>query len=353
MSPLRPPFDVVLNWFQDRFRRAAEHRVGHFMPDGDQVLTPNEHYFRLWLDEMFLANDRDWFKSWHPAVHSAVTFTFGDEEQVITRIAGAATLKDVDATNLDRVIMQTLNLTELMPFRDGTIRINAALLAMQGTDDVKALIDVFGEFSKKLAIPQLSAALDVAAPLAQGVSALVGSTNGEMMAGIDHTLAGQEIRAGSFAIVFATAKEVPVEKLSVVKRKLLFNGAPLEGRNYMLLRIERVDARKDWDALAAIRDPYQIAIDMMTDGRLDAAHASLKKAIGAALKSKDLTEVDRRRVIDALRTRYEEAKDLIGSGAFAAETDKRLDRLMTNAMTPAQAAARGPIGEDEAMAGIQ
>jgi hypothetical protein len=144
-------FGAVLHWFQDRFQRDAAHRLAHFLPDGDAPLKAGEHYFRLWLDEMFLTNERKWFAEWHPAVHSAVTFSIGDQkDQVITRIAGASTLKDVDDQHLNRVVTQTLNLTELMPFNGGTIRINAALLAMKGSDDVRQLIDVLGEFSKKL-----------------------------------------------------------------------------------------------------------------------------------------------------------------------------------------------------------
>jgi hypothetical protein len=343
-------FGNVLNWFQDRFQRDAEHRLAHFIPDGQAVLAPGEHYFRLWLDEMFLTDERRWFAEWHPAVHSAVTFSFGDQtDQVVTRIAGTSTLKDVDAAHLNRVVTQTLKLTELMPFNGGTIRINAALLAMKGSDDVRQLIDVFGEFSKKLAVPQLSLALDVALPLAQGVSALVGATNGEMMAGLDQTLAGDTVRAGSFAIVYATAADVPPAKLTIENRQLHFDGARLTGRHYMLLRIERLAARDDWEGLTSIREPYQRALDLLTEDQLEAAQTALKKAIGAALKSSDLTEVDRRRVIEALKQRYRDARDLLGAGAFADEAERSLTSLMEGAMPPSRAAAMGRMTAAEAL----
>lgn len=346
-------FGPVLNWFQDRFQRDAEHRLAHFIPDGDAPLKAGEHYFRLWLDEMFLTDERKWFAEWHPAVHSAVTFKFGDQEQIITRIAGTATLKDVDNQHLNRVVTQTLNLTELMPFNGGTVRVNAALLAMKGSDDVKLLIDVLGEFSKKLAVPQLSLALDVARPLAQGVSALVGTTDGEMMAGVDKTLAAETVRAGWFAIVHATAAEVPPEKLSVKNNQLHFDGQHLTKRNYILLRVERLTARDDWDALTAIKEPYQRAVDMLSEDHLEAAQSALKKAIAAALKSQDLTEVDRRVVIDALKKRYQNAKDMIGAGAFSEGADSSLASLVdAEGISPSQAAALGRISDEEAFDGL-
>ncbi len=79
---------------------------------------------------------------------------------------------------------------------------------------MKQLIDVLGGFSTKLSVPQLSAVLDVAKPLAQGVSALVGVTDGEMLLGLDTTLAGESVRPGSYAIMFTAAAEVHKEDLS-------------------------------------------------------------------------------------------------------------------------------------------
>ncbi len=58
----------------------------------------------------------------------SVTFEFGYERQVITRIAGASSLKDVDTDHLNRVITQTTKLTDLMPFKGGTIRVRGAAL---------------------------------------------------------------------------------------------------------------------------------------------------------------------------------------------------------------------------------
>ncbi|HVG54465.1 MAG TPA: hypothetical protein VM846_08560, partial [Vicinamibacterales bacterium] len=127
----------------------------------------------------------------------------------------------------------------------------------------------------------------------------------------------------------------------------------LTKRNYILLRVERATTRDDWDALSAIREPYQRAVDMLSEDHLEAAQSALKKAIGAALKSQDLTEVDRRVVIDALKKRYQNAKDLIGAGAFSEGADSSLASLVSvEAISPSQAAALGRIGDEEAFEGL-
>ena len=91
---------------------------------------------------------------------------------------------------------------------------------------------------------------------------------------------------------------------------------------------------------------------MLTDGQLESSQKLLKKAIGAALKSNDLTETDRTRVIDALKKRYNNAKDLVGSGAFADGPSRTLNALMEEAISPQEAAALGAFNAQTAVAGL-
>ena len=37
------------------------------------------HYYQLWLREMYLKNDRTWFSTWYPAVHSLVSHKYGSQ----------------------------------------------------------------------------------------------------------------------------------------------------------------------------------------------------------------------------------------------------------------------------------
>src|SRR5580692_8812825 len=68
------------------------------------ALVEGRDYFRLWLAEMSLKRDRDWFKTWHPAVHCLVHFQFGAQVIDVPNIVGAEGLKNVDAAHLERSI---------------------------------------------------------------------------------------------------------------------------------------------------------------------------------------------------------------------------------------------------------
>ena len=79
------------------FRRDAEHleRVvllpDHIFPaPGDTgAIKAGESYFRLWVVQMFLRSDQEWFRTWYPVVQSLTTFSFGNLPSVeIAQVAG-------------------------------------------------------------------------------------------------------------------------------------------------------------------------------------------------------------------------------------------------------------------------
>ncbi len=364
-----------LSWFKKRFRDGGKHYINERIPpervrySNDQTaktidLVAGQHYFRLWLPEMFLKNDRNWFSNWHPAVHSAVTFDFGNKNKVVTKIAGPSMLSELDKKHLDRVIQSNHKLTPLMPFNGGTVGLSCGLLAMQGKNDVSSFIKVLGDFSGLLMVPQLSAAIEVAAPLAEGVAQLIDSTDGELMVGLEETFssAGGDaeavLRSGYTACILAQeGKDLDTKKLWVKEDELHYGNSideseHLTGWNYILLRIEAREERDDWDSLDAIQKPYDKAITLLQLHQVDQAQALLREAIAAALISPDLTrQSDRRRVVDLLKKKFEEAKVDFGAGAFAG-ADRSLASLMSGSMSVEEAMSKPVITEAEAIAGL-
>lgn len=358
----------LLDWFTTRFRdEAKKYKYVEIDPlhvsfkDGHKIdpqpLEAGKHYFRLWLVEMFIKRDRDWFKSWYPAVHSAVTFRFGDKEEVITHVAGQTKLTNVGQENLDKVVNVNHQLTSLLPFNGGTIELDAGLLAMQGSDSLGSFIKVLGDFSSLLVVPQLSAALAVATPLANGITELVGATDGQLVLGLHDTWTAQAgganlLREKYFAVILAQDQDIREERLWVDNDRLRYgdsreNSKMLTGYHYMLFRIERQDAFDSWDSLTPIKEPYEQALLFLQTGNAEQAEVFIKQAKLAAFKAKELTrDVDRRRVVDMLQKKYDEAKEvMIGSGAFEADPDLSLTSVMAapSVMSVEAAAGQGPL----------
>ncbi len=286
-----------------------------------EPLVGGKNYFRLWLSEMCLAKDREWFRSWYPIVHSIVSIQFGNQEVNLPYVAGSLNLSDVDSSNLDRVIRLNHPMTALMPFNGGIVEVTAGILAMQGEDFLNRFIKVMGDFSNILVVPQLSAALSVAEPIAKGVEELLGVTNGDLHLGLHQAFVGGEgggantLKAGYIAAILAEENELDASKLWVVNDRLRYgtnanDSRLLEGRTYMLFRIENREQRDDMDRLTNIRGPFDEAINALMSGEEERSKTLLNTSLAAALTSNDLTKADRRRVIQALRDEYKEVEDI-------------------------------------------
>ncbi len=320
------------------FRRDAEHleqvvlAPDHVSPavQDSNALQANAGYFRLWVVEMFLKNDRDWFKSFYPVVQSLTSFHFGTSNLQIAQVAGPGRLQNVDASHLDRVIQQNLALTPLIPFTGGTVEIEAGLVAMEASDLLQRFLTVVGSFSQLLAVPQLSAALTIATTVSSGVEQLLGVGGNSMILGYHDTFQGADgsgttpLRACNIAVLNAPRGSYPAEKLWVKDSHLLYgdnldSAQPLTGVAYMLLRLETSGHRDDWDSLPNIKEYWDKAIDAL--GQFDSngnprvadADVFIRNAVVQALQSPDLTQPDKMQAARALRDKYQQYKDALGA----------------------------------------
>jgi hypothetical protein len=326
-----------------------------------EPLEGGKNYFRLWLSEMYLAKDLEWFKSWYPVVHSIIHFQFGNQEVSLPYVAGSLNLKDVNSTNLDRVIQLNHPMTTLMPFNGGVVEVTAGILAMEGRDYLNQFIKVMGDFANILVVPQLSAALNVVGPIANGVEELLGVSNGNLHLGLHQAYVGKEgggannLRAGYIAAILAEEKELDADKLWVLNDRLYYgasadNSEPLTGRTYMLFRVENREQRDDMDGLTNIRGPFNESISALVNGDDERAKTLLRAAIAAAMTSPDLTKADRRRVAQAMKDEFDETQKVTATTREAVkEIGKEtpsggisdLNRAMQRAMPVNEALALG------------
>lgn len=284
-----------------------------------EPLEEGTNYFRLWLSEMYLAKDREWFKSWYPVVHSIIHFQFGNQEISLPYVAGSLNLKDINSSNMDKVIQLNHPMTTLMPFNGGVVEVTAGILAMEGSDYLNRFIKVMGDFANILVMPQLSAALNIVGPIANGVEELLGVSNGNLHLGLHQAYVGKEgggannLKAGYIAVILAEEGELDVNKLWVVNDMLRYgasadNSDPLTGRTYMLFRVESREQRDDMDGLTNIRGPFNEAISALMTGDDERAKTLLRAAIAAAMTSPDLTRADRRRIAQAMKDEFDETQ---------------------------------------------
>ncbi len=282
-------------------------------------LEAGKHYFRIWLAELYLKREREWFKSWYPAVHSLVRFQFGTQVVEIPHIAGPLHLKGVNDENLERAIQLNHNLTTLMPYNGGVVEVAAGLLAMEGKNYLNAAMKVMGDLSGLLVVPQLSAALAMAAPIANGLQELLSGGSGQMDLGLHQSFTGaggggaNELRPGYIAIVLADESRYDRKQFWVEDDRLRYGvspetSQPLTGVTHMLFRIESRTERDDWMGLKTIVDARDEAHKAIAEGNSAQADFAIKRTLFLVRTLPDLTRADRQRIAAALKDEFDEAR---------------------------------------------
>jgi hypothetical protein len=281
-------------------------------------LEAGKHYFRLWLNEMFLKKEVDWFRSWHPVAHSLVVFQFGDQKIEIPHVAGPSHIANLDEGHLENVIQLDHAMTTLMPFDGGLVEVVVALVAMKGKDFVAAVTKVLGDLSKLLMAPQLSSSLSIAMPIASGIQDLLGGESGAIHLGIHQSFTGKGggggiLQNGYIAVVRGDPKVYSKERLWVKGNRLhmgdsLAKAELLTGVTHMLFRLEGQTERDDWRGLKTISDSFAEALKALSESDEDKAKDAFRRTLLLVRMSPDLTRSHRSLVASALKEEFEEAR---------------------------------------------
>lgn len=343
-----PIWDSIQTWFKAN----AKHLQHVTFPDPNSppelaTIKSEEHYFRLWLCEMFLTKSRDWFTNRYPAVNAQVRLAFGSEaKQPFTRVAAPP------ENRLGRGVYVNYTLTELLPFKGGTVELEAGLLDLKGENSLIAGIKVLESFSQLVSAP-LGQVLSLAQQVTKGVEEVFSGADGQVHLGFHNTYVsgggggGNEFKPGYIAVIGATEEQLPKSELTVSKDHLLRKGKPLDGFDYILFRIEGRAQRDDMPR--NIEQPFREALIALEESETEKAKGLRTAAIAAALRSDDLTSIDRRRVIDGIKKGYADASASVGAlGLAPAERLTLAEAVSKHAPNAAQLAHLPEISAAEA-----
>ena len=284
--------------FAEMFRRDSKKYQALFLPDyrvdvayDGTGIKAGKAYCRLWLVEMRLARDVDWFKQRYPVVHAAIRFNYGGKPVTVPYLAEPGYLRELAADNLDRVIQCNYPLTPLFPFNEGLVELQAGLFTLAASDPIGKFIKTMGRFSALLPVPEFSSVLKIAEPVYRGIEDLIGAGNSQLELGYQQTFSekggggNNDLRAGYFVAILAEENQLNGSTLCVVNDSLkvgspgqtkvfVRDNKPLEGYSYMLFRIEKRTAQ-DWESLQGIKELVNQAQDAVFKGEYEEVKKTL------------------------------------------------------------------------------
>jgi len=362
------------SWFKDDQVKRIAIRLD--AAEAPQPIRPDISYYRIRLVEMFLTNKTWLAKTWYPALYSSVFADYDGKEIVLPSVADTTKLFEKQ-TGTGDVIARNFHLTPLLPYSGGSVELACGLFALEGEDYMAKVISVLSDFSALLAQPQVSAALTIAGPLAAGVQNLFGAKDGLLHLGYhdgwvapgtkeenppqteDAGKAGDNtFRSGYLAVVRAASDEVDPKKLRVVNQSLHLATSggtqPLTGHDHMLLHVEERTERPDLSKLTSFYEPFEKALEALSDDDATRADTLIRQALIAARVSPDLTEADRSRVTRELKRRYIEARDDLGFKSLASSrgSEGEAKKETQRALKAEEALELGVPSFAEAMEGL-
>jgi len=314
----------------ENFSRDPKKYITLFLPahrvDVDYDSTPiadGQAYCRIWLTEMCLAKDVDWFTKRYPVVHSAVRFNHGDKSVTVPYLAAPGQLKELAKDNLDKVIQCNYPLTPLFPFNNGLLELQAGLFSIAANDYVSKFIKTIGRFSELLPVPELSAVIKLAEPVYRGIEDLLNIGERRLELGYQQTFSeangggSNSLKAGYFAVILAEGNRIITDTLCIINdglrvaspgttRIFVREGKPLEGCSYMLFRIEK-RTEQDWESLSKIKELVYQAQDAISRSQYEAVKTFFLPTIETAIyQSADLAKADRPTVVKKIKTHLQE-----------------------------------------------
>jgi hypothetical protein len=299
-------WDRIRGWADSNAQRITR----CFIADDGGDVRPHADYMRLWLTDMFLAKDRQWFRSHFPAVTASVRLGYAQQgEQEFTRlIQPPPAVRGPGA-------FSNFALTPLLPYRGGQVEVQGGLSALQGDSSLTAALELLHDLSSLVA-PPLAQALGIARKVADGVGTLLDANQGPVLLGTHQGYGsagggGETLRSGHLVCIGAPAGTFARAQLEVAGDGLRVDGRPLEGYDSFVLRVERREHRDDW-LLPTMDDLLRRAMEALRANDRAAYGAFRRALIADAYLSPDLTRADRKLAAVALAEQLDDAEAGLG-----------------------------------------
>ena len=309
-------FSEVLNKV---FAAAAEQRLYHAIP-GDHIspsipqadFKPNKCYFRIWLNDMFLAQKRVGYKAYSPIVHATCRFNYDGATRDLRLVMGPGQSQILDAAR-DRTVNLNYPLLGPVPYLGGDVELQLALVALQSADYGDQLLDILGELSQLTGSGEIRSALALLQPLKKGIEGLFGLQKYEVKLGVHDTLSSaagspNRLQAGYQVVMGVTDDRIDPATLWVQEGRLfrgtdLRSATPFDAADYLLFSVERIDSRGN--DIPSVQQAYSATIARaLSDKRvLDRARSAFVEVV---LASPDLIGIDKRQLIYTLKDELDE-----------------------------------------------
>jgi hypothetical protein len=272
-------------------------------------INRDQTYFTLRINEMYLAENRQWWTIYDPFVVVVAEFNHGQERVVIPSIVGPNLIRkqaSSDQPQYGTVLLDT-RVTGPHPYRGGDVDVSVGFYRVQRANHAHTLLKVVDSLSASLGGPgELQAIAKTGGALLEGVEGLLGLQETTYLAGHRISLANSPLDPFTAGFSALIAPPAPVDPgcLGVENRRLYIstNGdsRPYRGSDFILLSIAGTSERGDENLLPF----YPLKVEALTalwegEEGVKRGKANLIAAYQQMRRSPDVTATEASRLFDA------------------------------------------------------
>ncbi len=281
--------------------------------------SPRQHYFQIIINEMFLANEREWFVTYSPMAFVAATYIYNKNRETSPFIVGPSMLEEYGQELPQGMIFRNTPVTSLHPYQGGELILTVILYKVQRKNNVDNVLKVLEKVSSVInpAVPAVDFAsyLKIADSIMDGVETLLGLEETVPVVGYRLTInpdIGQRLEPIYMVLIDGDEREVRKDEFLVRESRLHRASQPYRGRDFVLLKIAQGGKRTDEQTLPFYplwETTREMATRSTNDHIWDEAKAHFKTLNRALLSSPDLTKPDYDRLSDEYLAEVKEQRE--------------------------------------------
>lgn len=312
------------------------------------ALARDRQYFQVRVNEMYLANSREWWVEYDPMVFASTEFIYDKAEIAVPFIVGPSMLQKLGQKVPDGMVLANTRVAGVHPYRGGRIAFTMILYQVQRQNWSRGLLSVIESTANAIDFSTaVSSYTKVAVAILDGVEALLGLGGTVPVVGYRVEFdpqAGDDLSPRYFALIDRPAGQVDAGTLRVVGGKLHDANGPFRGADFVLYSLVSTAERTDETTLPFYPQwerVQQEATNATEDG-YKSAKANMVTLYQSLLLSADLTDPHAEALADEyvklMKMRHDKAvgmATLAGAGAQPAAA-----RGPTTAAMPAKARNR-------------
>jgi hypothetical protein len=279
-------------------------------PTSGYLIRREQMYFTIRINEMYLAENQQWWSVFDPLLVVVAEFNHGQERATVPIVIGPNLIRKQAPSDQPRhgVVLLDTRVTGPHPYRGGDVDVSLGFYRVQRANHADTLLKVIDSLSTSLGAPgEMQVIAKTGRALLEGVEGLLGLKETTYLAGLRISMATSPFDpfTAGFSALLTPPVPANTQRLFVQDRRLLVDDKgdsriPYRDSDFVLLSVTGSETRGD-ENLLPFYSLKADALDALRDGEggLKRAKANLIAAYQQMRRSPDMTPSEAGVLFDA------------------------------------------------------